>query len=237
MNTKDIESAIRLLRMWHEWAAHYFTAPQEIRCFHCQRLLGAVYEPDAMRLPGAPLDYSEEHCAFPVDSKYYRYEPDIPTMQRHVTRSSGIRFGYSIPREPHTYRLPLPVAIACDRCGRASMIERPKWKRLNELRKVIRRLGNEERAAVETAYGALCEATTSRCLSLTDTADPWPFATPQQVIGYLPPSEINYYYREDEAPSRANYSHVSGRVDTERTLCYNISNSKHASVRGGYHIL
>ena len=242
METKDTRSAIRLLRMWHDWAAQYTDAPQEVRCLHCNHLLGAVYEPDAMRLPGPPLGYSDEQHAYLADGKFYRHEPSINDIQQHVTRSKRTKFGYKMPRHPHDYRLPLAVAIVCDKCNNVSVIERPPWPRLNEMRKVVRRLGDDERAAVEAAYGALCETAGSRKLPL-DVDDDWPFSTPERAIGQLPADEVSRYFREDESPSRAQYPHVSAKVAGVRSIWYTNGNSqdvganKGPNVRGGYHRL
>ena len=47
----DEARLLTLLKEWHGWAATFTTAPTDVRCRRCEKLIGAIHEPDGIRLP------------------------------------------------------------------------------------------------------------------------------------------------------------------------------------------
>ena len=43
---------MELLKDWQRWAATFAEAPGRVECPRCSKLIGTIYEPDGVRLPG-----------------------------------------------------------------------------------------------------------------------------------------------------------------------------------------
>ena len=48
---KDEARYLWLLKDWHRWAASFAKAPSRVACKRCDKLIGMIHEPDAVRLP------------------------------------------------------------------------------------------------------------------------------------------------------------------------------------------